>query len=242
MHVVICMYYAGSVRSQGLSNAWSRLPVHVGALCAEREASSRRADPSGQAWEASLLLLAQKGEPSLSDFAEVFLAWLESWSAAHWGCCAVLQSAGVDMSEPFSDENIDPFFPYLLLIEQGVCASFPSHKAEVQHPTRPFLCLAYLFLSWLGLPFGICGCWKKNQWYRSPVFYLKLIFVFVRSADFCFCDAFRIFLSLCSCTKSMVKWAGYGFNSPIDFVLLQDIFTLNANSCSYNIIWIMKSF
>lgn len=76
----------------------------------------------------------------------------------------------------------------------------------------------------------------------DQVFYLKLIFVFVTSAEFCFCGAFRIFLfSLCLLQINGEAGRVWVY-SPIDFVLLQGIFTLNTNSCSYNIIWIMKSF
>lgn len=241
MQILICMYYAGSVESQGLSIAWRRLPVQVAALCTERETSSRRDDPSGQAWEALVLLLAQKGDSILTDIAEVFPAWLESWSAAHGGCCAVLQSAR-DTSEDLSEDNINPFFS-LPTFDRTRCLGFISPlQGRGSAPNSSFPLFSIFFLSWLGLPFGICRCWQKNQLYRSVEFHLKLIFVFVGSADFCFCDAFRIFLFSLWLHQINGEMGRVRVYSPIDFVLLQDIFTLNANSGSYNTIWIMKSF
>lgn len=121
MQVLICMYYAGSVESQGLSMAWSRLPGHGAALCTGGEACSRRDDPLGQAW---VWLLAQKGDIASLTLPKYFQP---DWSLdqEHSGAAVLFYRVNILVMK-----TSNPSFPYLFLVEQGVWASFPHYKAE----------------------------------------------------------------------------------------------------------------
>lgn len=138
MQVLICMYCAGSVGSQGLSMAWSRLPVHGAALDTDREASSRGIIP----WDKpGCCSWHRKVAPASLTLPKHFQP---DWSLGqqHTGAAVLFYRVNILVMKTSTLS-----FPYLLLIEQGVWDPFPSYKAEVQHPAHPFLYLACFFLS-----------------------------------------------------------------------------------------------
>lgn len=206
MQALICMCYAGSVESQGLSAACSRLPVQVAALCTERETSSRRDDPLGQAWEAWVLLLPQKGDSSLTDTAEVFLPWLESWSAAHGCSCVILH-----MSEHFSDEKINPLFS-LRTFDRERCLGFISllqGRGSTPNSSFPLFSIIFPFMTWAAL-------WDMQMLAGKSMIQISSVLL---KTYICLCKICWLLLLWCFqnvpflsvAAQSMVKWAGYGF-------------------------------